>query len=865
MALALEQGGKGDIEGSLRSARAAFDDRGASEPFSDLDLRTVGPSLLRLIDLWSTKNAPADEVAQVLRDVVLPIRPSGRIYPFPVQTRLTSDVTALTRQNSRIPAPESVGAELVRWSVAAKRTKELHERLEIVMKGRSTEVPKNAKLANEVEKTDLGASTASDAIAARIVGVQLAIAENNLDRTNSLLKELVNRIEGTTDSQLDYVCHAVSSALRNSRSEKIATELLEAVVHRALTLPAESVFQLNAVSLLMRAAELHAQAGRPEDSKRCALAAIAKPQNSQRLGPDYAAFLDHVLRQRAAGVLLDAGALIEGLDLATVAPDPRALRYSQGPNTYNLAARVGRELRKLPPAERYELLRKWALPNGDRTDVRSVIDFVSPELLPHLGSGLLHDVYSTNWELVASAREIGKLDQLFQEVDSIPVQVASVKSLLTLAVVMRDGSSGRADDSASVSSKATSSANLARLNELVAVTAKQVPPWELASKPQPPLDTYVIAVEAALHPEWREVAEALLVQLIEHGQRTQAARVRDHFHLALTELNRLRSKVETSRTDGRESSVSDSWSKLRPKMWEPIGFATATEREFGALLPTWFAHEGYLSHVSNGQESDLCFAVPLTGSFEFNAECREGGWTEGLAGYGGVSCQMYAHNESVYITGKGGAGFAVSPKMTNLLNRSPWNRYTIKVDGDAVRHFANGQLILEDHPGASAPWLTLGGKVGFTPTYRNLRIAGSPTIPRELSLLDDNRLRGWVASYFGESKPDALPARRFIQVKVTQNMRDSLMTVEDDGTMRGEPVAANQPQTDWTLVNGELRSSRRSNFWADEAASWLSYQRPLRNGETLRYEFFHEPAKTIAHPTFGDVVYLLGQDGRTEG
>jgi hypothetical protein len=787
----------------------------------------------------------------------LPIRPAGRIYTFPAQTRLTSDVRALTRQNARIPAPESVGAELVRWSVVAKQTEELHERLQIVMKGHPpTEGPKNAKPADAVEKKDLGVSTTFDAAAARVVGVQLAIAESDVDRTNSLLKELIGGIERTTDSQLDYVCHAVSSALHHSESEKAATKLLEAVVQRALTLPAESAFQLNAVSLQIRAAELHAQAGRLDDAKRCALAAIAKPQNNQRLGEDYAAFLDHVLRQRAAGVLLDAGAIVESLDIATLAPDPRALRYSQGPSTTNLAARAGRELRTLPPAERYELLRKWALPSGDRTEVRSVIDLVSPELLPHLGSGLLHDVYSTNW-------------------DSIPVQAASVQSLMTLALVMRDGSSNRVIDSASVAPKSALNTVPGRLTELLAVTTKQVPPWELANKPQPPLDTYVVTVEAALHPDWREVAEALMIQLIEHAQRTQAARIRDHFRMTLTELIRLRSiggvagpqlrgERKTSRTDGHESSVYDSWSKLRPKMWEAIGFATSGERELGALSPTWFTHEGYLSHVSNGQESDLSFAVPLTGSFEFNAECREGGWTEGLAGYGGVSCQMYAHNEAVYITGKGGAGFAVSPKMMNLLHRSPWNRYTIQVEGDTVRHFANGQLIMEDQPGTSAPWLTLGGKVGFTPTYRNLRITGTPTIPREMALLGDARLRGWVASYFGESKPDALPARRFIQVKVTQNMRDSLFTVEDDGTMQGEPALVNQAQTDWMFVDGELRSARRSSFWADEAASWLSYQRPLRNGETIRYEFFHESSKTIAHPTFGEMVYLLGEDGRTE-
>ena len=881
---AVQAAEKGEIKESLIFAREAFKVRGDKDLFNDGDVQLIGPNLMRLVKAWSVRNAPPTEVAEILRDVVVPTKPAGRVFAFPTPSQLTYDINIMNRQASRLAAPESVGAELVRWSVLAKQTDEVKRRLHLVLDGaQPKEASKGAKPSVKTAQAEREAAAAPivataakfDATTARVILMQLTIAEKDAGAANKLLKALINDIKHATEPQLDYLCHAVSAGLREPQSEQSALLLLEAIAERAMGLSPESNFRLNAPSLLVYAADLHAKVGRSDDAKRCALAAIAKPLNAQRYGADYSKYLHHLLKQQAAEALLRAGAITEGLDLATGTPDPQVLRYGSGVNSFNIAISTARELRKLAPAERYELLRKWALPSGDQTAVRSVVDFVSPELFPDLGSGLLHDVYSTSWELVVTARELGKLDELIRELAATPVQSSSVKSFRTLALVMREGSANRLNDassSAAASPAVAASEVPARLAELLAVTTKEVPPWEMANKPQPPLDTYVVAVEAALHPEWREVAESLMKQLIEHGQRTQAARIRDHFRMAFTELMRLRisggsvtshfsGELGKQHADGRESPTHADWLKLRPKMWDAINFATASERMMGALPPTWFAHEGYLSHVSNGAESDLCFAFPLTGSFELNAECREGGWTEGLMGYGGVSCQIYAYNDAVYITGKGGSGFENSPKMTNLLHRSPWNRYTIQVEGNTVRHFANGQLVLEDQLGTAAPWLTLGGKVGFTPTYRNLRITGSPTIPREVVLLGDPRLRGWIASHYGESKPEALRSRRYIQVKVTQNNQTYSVPVEDDGTMQGEPVEVNQSQTDWMLVDGELRSARRNSFWADESPSWMSYQRPLRDGETVRYEFFYEAGKTTAHPTLGETVYMLGRLG----
>ena len=72
-----------------------------------------------------------------------------------------------------------------------------------------------------------------------------------------------------------------------------------------------------------------------------------------------------------------------------------------------------------------------------------------------------------------------------------------------------------------------------------------------------------------------------------------------------------------------------------------------------------------------------------------------------------------------------------------------------------------------------------------------------------------------------------------------------------------------EPLTDWMFQNGELTSSRREHFWPGTAESWLYYQRPLRDGDVLRYEFFHQSGQTEAAPTIGRVAYLFGADGVT--
>ena len=876
LAQAVVEAESGDLAKSLTLAAEAFKDGGLSDPLEHPEAQAIAPNLMRLSKAWESKGAKPADVVAVLMDVVLPPKSPGDVRPYVGQWPLSYDTIYLSRSNGRVPTPESVGAELVRWAVLAKQMDEVKKRLEAAKPDAPQEKSDKPTGADSkaADKAKADAETASkiEAVVARVFSVQLAVAEHDAESANKSLKQLLDDAKLANGPLLEYLCQAVTASMREPKSEAAGLSLLEAVLDRAEeSLPAESGFRGNAPWLRVRAAEAHARAGRAADAKRLALAVLAKPFSNRQYGAEYSAYLEHSLKQQAAAALIDAGLIADGLELAGQAPDPRAVRYFRANGAVNIAAKVGQQLRQLAPAERFELLRKWALPSDDRDSVRSLIDFVPNDGASQLGSGVLSDVYSTDRELVATARELGKLDELIRELSVIAPQTPSVQSLRTLAMVVRDGSANASKGAEQAAKKTTAAlgtnTTTARLKALLQATTAAVPAWEVQQKPQPPMDTYVIAAEAAVHPEWREVAEAILFRLIEHGQRTQSQRPRDHFRMAWLDTLRLRSfeVLPNTEINGRAAGrgeVAAHWLKMRPKMWDVIGFESATERALGALTPTWFAHDGYLSHVSNGRESDLVFGVPLAGSFELTLECREGGWSEGRAGFGGAACQIYAYQEAVHLTGKGDSGYEGGPKMTNLLNKEPWNRYTIRVDGNSVKYFANGQPVFEDQAGTAAPWFTLGSMQGFTPSYRNLRISGLPTIPREVALLGDERLRGWLATYFEESKPEALKARRYISVKVTQNGQQYNQIVEDDGTMEGEPAQIGQGATDWTFADGELRSARRSDFFGGESPSWLTYQRPLRDGETVRFELWQQPGVTTAHPTFGETVYALGESGK---
>jgi hypothetical protein len=164
-------------------------------------------------------------------------------------------------------------------------------------------------------------------------------------------------------------------------------------------------------------------------------------------------------------------------------------------------------------------------------------------------------------------------------------------------------------------------------------------------------------------------------------------------------------------------------------------------------------------------------------------------------------------------------------------------RLSVEVGPNATRFLAGETLLLEtESTGASAPWLMLSAASRPRGTVRNLRLDGTPTIPRSVRLVEGDRLDGWLCGLFGES----LPIRR------QPGLRPMLA--------RGAP--------DWSARHGEILGRRvEPPATAGPAQSRLAYFRPLLDREMINYEFFYESGLTLVHPALGRLAFLLEPDG----
>ncbi|MDP1798000.1 MAG: DUF1583 domain-containing protein, partial [Planctomycetaceae bacterium] len=303
--------------------------------------------------------------------------------------------------------------------------------------------------------------------------------------------------------------------------------------------------------------------------------------------------------------------------------------------------------------------------------------------------------------------------------------------------------------------------------------------------------------------------------------------------------------------------IPQEWRDLRPRHWVVTGNETPVQHAGGSAADVWVAHANSFYHLTGQFDSSLFFQYPLTGDFEIAMQVREGGWSEGGSGYGGVAFATNGYNDRAPMHAPGRANFRMGPPLPNLLHRNPWNQQTIEVRNGVVRYRANGQLIHEDHPGASSPWLCLNADWGRTPIFRNVRVTGTPLIPAEIPLLTDHRLRGWFTPAVSANLNDVLrpapAAKRRVIAQHEGSMPILLEHSDDSGSAPTEFAMA----TDWYWDQQVLHSARRTSFFPAPASARLSYQRPMLAGETVEYEFFAKTGEVDAHPTIGRALFVL--------
>ena len=124
-----------------------------------------------------------------------------------------------------------------------------------------------------------------------------------------------------------------------------------------------------------------------------------------------------------------------------------------------------------------------------------------------------------------------------------------------------------------------------------------------------------------------------------------------------------------------------------------------------------------------------------------------------------------------------------------------------------------------------------------------------------MKLTAGDYLGGWLTHLYGGALPPRLLPKETRRTRTapstggaTRSQADSRARKEPSVRLAGEGRRDPRPQA---------RRSRPTR----PVPSKLAYFRPLRPGETLRYEFFYEPGKTHVHPSLGRLAFLLEPDG----
>jgi tetratricopeptide (TPR) repeat protein len=480
------------------------------------------------------------------------------------------------------------------------------------------------------------------------------------------------------------------------------------------------------------------------------------------------------------------------------------------------------QTRSMPLADRYESLKDWVLPNVDHDAFRLYADNAPADPLPvspivlapakrstskkvqnsggqttRVRSG--GDLIGPALDLVAVAKELGKLDELRKLVQKVPPSSEQIaRSRLAMLVLLAIA----ADDleQAAAALKELTPARDKGLSDSLSMTER----W-------PEL---VAAWEASYVPELCTAANLLLDLVLDSTNRKGVGTSWDI---------KVRSAKQYARAMQDKNEVLPTASGRSPKgQWAQHTLTRASNRAAG-MVPRW-QFKGSESLHLGGEGNDLIyFQSPLRGSFTVEGELSTYGWREARIMYAAQWAGIQYTNEAADLGNL--YSHWVGPKFAKKLDPvGEWCYAKLVVTPEKASYFVNEQLIHENLLGDNCdPWFAIYSFQQFAASTRFLRITGEPDIPAELLLSKREDLQGWWADMYGDVMSGDTPVWK----------KD------------GEEIVGNK------IVNQEGRSRE----------SLLQYHRPMLEDGEISYDFLYVPKQTHIHPTLGRMVMMLAEDG----
>lgn len=492
-------------------------------------------------------------------------------------------------------------------------------------------------------------------------------------------------------------------------------------------------------------------------------------------------------------------------------------------------AGLNRVLSQLDDEDQFELLHKWSIPDRSPKRIRHLTALVPTTAPPTefaraLGErprdnsfpvssiGAVRGIFSTEWSLVVAAQRSGKLKRLTTELTSLVDQkIPGADRLLTLARI--------ADDRSEVASVAS------QLSEQIG---------QLKGAPKPatidPADI-LLGVSALNRRELCSAGADLLSVLIDSTQSRPAPAVRPFLRQAHAIACLL------AHGDPGASGVANVLGR-RLKYWVPVVRDSDESRSPGLHDASWLVQEDHILHLSGSHNDTLLLRFPLTGDFRFQCETQldDQSGTNGSLRYGGLQFQTVGSSGPFSVHDVGGNAIGNRPWSVAYRSAVPtFNRMSIASTSNTATLSVNLHPMWVQSKGlTTSPWVGLASRGDTRPLFRNFQVTGHPVIPRSIRLAEDDVLRSW--------QPQAWGAGAAVVAQLESGWSVS------QGVIQAPSDQSDQPKPEGSS-NNKL------------AQSLLSYDRPLLNGETVNYEFFHEPGVSEVHPALGRVGFLLQPEG----
>lgn len=770
----------------------------------DQTITEIYQSVSNLEQLWTKKDVEASRVYETLRDVVLPPGRPTEIFLY---------APPLKGNDQSLPDSHHLGRLLIEYAQQGGQLENLKQHIGQRMESPRARVP------------------------AHVLSCEIALLDSDESEIKQLLDNLPDVIQNAHDSnEREMLNHFVLRVISIPSARRSAIPLYEQIIDQYPPSSQTEKGRLEPISsLLLSAAKLRIELGDIEKSRTHIERFLqVNEANNRRYDGDYAFSMERAQLEQAAIVYLEGNMIDDALEkyrsAMALAPAPNQATSEQG---HYLFVRMMKLLQETPAEKRFQVLLEMVAPDdGEVVMLTEVVsDLKTPELFlqavseAHRGDQLNLNGYgpaglllSPGSMLVETAAELNRLDELQQKIKPLyEADNANARALWTLCLIERN------DEKIIPFLKELSQKYTAAATENVRFTPEDI--WK----------DVLITSGALKMPEAAGANLALISALSGYCQKLQQWPI----------LARLRVI--------QAEAIARSWKGTRPRpfanappaLWDSASQVTALEHLQGGGKSYWFVQEGHLQHLGGGHDSGIYFRYPLTGEFTLEAQIYDSGWAESEMAYGGVVHKFQCWSASGEIYANGGYGRFRRPNLfTNRQDHGIFLKHSLEITPGSAVHKINGHPVHTDAEAAHSPWIGFRAVPHSKSVVKRVKIMGEPVIPREVKLSASPLMRGWLTSFYGESRPPALYANT--------DLAEQTILTQAAGT-----------NWDWRWEAGEILGKKVDSQQqiARAVESHIAYERPLFSGDRMEWEFFYKPGEELVHPAVGRMSFLLRPEG----